>query len=256
MPPFLWARVNAAGVAWSEAVFFMTKRVLLSIDWDYFIDCGGLETVSLRENHANIYLRWYKEYFQNPMFVFSYRICPGLKNFWENLKERFRLDDSCLWISESHKYSYHLCRSLNCRRIISFDAHSDLGYECLGGRGYIHCANWLGQLLRYRELEEAQVVLSPYSAEKPGDFTEYHRVSFCRPDDLRMEEGETVAGIHICRSGAWTPPWYDAQLTRFIEFPGIKRVKGSLRERPWKPALLDYSQMIETLFLINAPHVS
>lgn len=235
----------------------MAKHVLLSIDWDYFIDCGGLETLSLKESYANIYLRWYKEYFQNPGFVFSYGIHPGMESFWRNLKQRFSIDGVCLWISESHKVSYNLCRSLGCRRVVSFDAHSDLGYgRLIGGRGHIHCANWLAQLLLCPEVEEAQVVLSPYTAEKSGDFEECKKVSFCRPDELRMEEDETVAGIHICRSGAWTPPWYDAQLTRFIELSGIKRIKGTLKERPWKPTILDYSQIIETMFLMNAPHAS
>lgn len=234
----------------------MTKRVLVSIDWDYFIDCGGLETLSLRENYANIYLRWYKEYFQNPLFMFSYGIHPGLENFWKSLKQRCSMDEACLWISESHKYSYHLCRSLNCRRVISFDAHSDLGYGSIfGEREHIHCANWLAQLLRCRETKEAQVVLSPYSMEKPGDF-ETDKVCFCRMDDLLMGEDETVGGVHICRSGAWSPPWYDGELMRFIELSGITKRKGSLKPRPWKPATLDYSQMLETMFLIKAPHAS
>ena len=248
------AGADAAGVA-SEGGVFMAKRVLISIDWDYFIDCGGLGTISLKENYANIYLRWYMEYIQNPGFVFSYGIHPGLDVFWRILKQRYS-GEPCLWISESHKYSYHLCRSLHCRRIISFDAHSDLGYGSMSwGMGHIHCANWLAQLLQWRELEEAQVVLSPYSLEKPDDFG-YGKVSFCSMNDLLLGEDETVAGIHICRSGAWTPPWYDAQLTHFIELSENKNVKGTLRERTWKPAMLDYPQLLERMFLMNASHAS
>lgn len=232
----------------------MAKRVLISIDWDYFIDCGGLPTISLRENYANIYLRWYKEYIRNPGYVFSYGIHPGLDSFWKNVRQRFNMGDPCLWISESHKSAYHLCRSLGCGRIVSFDAHSDLGYgETPSGKGRIHCANWLAGLLQWKTLEKAQVVLSPYSAEKPADYGN-GKLSFCNMNDLVMGEDEAVAGIHICRSGAWMPPWYDAQLTRLIELSDIKNIKGSLRERPWMPAIPNCPQMTDTMFLIKAFH--
>ena len=40
----------------------MLNRVLISIDWDYFIKTEIPEIASLRENYWNIYLRWYREY--------------------------------------------------------------------------------------------------------------------------------------------------------------------------------------------------
>lgn len=228
----------------------MLKRVLISIDWDYFIKSEMQEIVSLRENYWNIYLRWYKEYLKNPGIELHYRLLPGYRSFWDTLMQKYSLNTSTvLFVSESHKYSYYLAKRLDCSKVISFDAHADLGYGGYLTQGYYtHCANWLGRLVYNRFIEEAIIVYSPYTKEKPEEFKENTSIHFARWNTLdRQMPDEVVAGIHICRSGAWTPPWYDNELYRFMDASGIMRKRGFLKARQWKPNIIDYSRIAELM---------
>jgi hypothetical protein len=230
------------------------KQVLISVDWDYFIDTKKTAVYSLRENHRNIYRRWYKEYFKNPRIPFLYGLLPKMESFWAILGQQYHLNPSTLlFVSESHKYSYYLSKILNCHKVINFDAHADLGYGGLAGlETYTHCANWLGRLVTTSQVNEAEIVYSPYTHEKAADFSAFLQstvaIRFTRLDHLEaLEHDEVVAGIHVCRSGAWTPPWYDQELDRFINASGLRRKKGFIKTRSWKPAQLTYAQKLDLL---------
>lgn len=230
------------------------KQVLISVDWDYFINAQETTVCSLRENYRNIYLRWYQEYLQNPRIAFLYCLLPKLGNFWTALGQHYHFNQSTLlFISESHKYSYYLSKILDCHKVINFDAHADLGYGGVSNVGlYTHCANWLGQLVNDDWVNEAEIVYSPYTHEKPADFNDFlargAAIRFTRMDQLEVQtHHEVVAGIHVCRSGAWTPPWYDPELKRLIEASGLRRRKGFVKPRPWKPRQLTYAQKIDLL---------
>lgn len=228
----------------------MLKRVLISIDWDYFINSEIPEIVSLRENYWNIHLRWYKEYMKNPAIELQYKLLTGYRSFWDALRHKYSFNTSTvLFVSESHKYSYYLSKRLNCSKVVSFDAHADIGYGGYLTQGYYtHCANWLGRLVYNRSIEEAVIVYSPYTKEKQEEFNKNTSIKFARLNTLdRQMPDEAVACVHICRSGAWTPPWYDNALYTFIDTSGIKRKRGFLKARQWKPQLIDYSRVVELM---------
>lgn len=230
------------------------KRVLISIDWDYFIGAKKATVWSLRENYRNCYLRWYREYLQSPRIMFLYTLLPELKNFWNILGRHYHFNPSTLlFVSESHKYSYYLSQILDCQKVLNFDAHADLGYSGFAGVGaYTHCANWLGRLVNTARLNEAEIVYSPYTHEKAADFNDFLKrgvaIHFTRLEKLEEQpQNEVVAGIHVCRSGAWTPPWYDQQLYRLINTSGLRRRKGFVKPRLWRPEQLTYAQKIDLL---------
>jgi hypothetical protein len=231
------------------------KRVLISVDWDYFIDVKRTAAMSLRENKRNCYFRWYKRYLQNPRIVLLYRLLPRLENFWNVLGRHYHFNSSTLLlISESHKYSYALSRILGCVKVINFDAHADLGYSGASRIGaYTHCANWLGRLVNTDRIVEAEIVYSPYTHEKAEMFRDFLKkgvaVHFMRLEQLEDQpQDEVVAGIHVCRSGAWTPPWYDQKFYRLINASGIQRRKGFVKPRIWRPTQLTYAQKLNLLF--------
>jgi hypothetical protein len=230
------------------------KRVLISVDWDYFINIPKTAVCSLRENQRNIYRRWYREYLKNPRIPFLYGLLPKIDAFWTILGRQYQLNPSTLlFISESHKYSYYLSEILNCHKVVSFDAHADLGYSGPAGlKTYTHCANWLGRLVMASRINEAEIVYSPYTHEKAEDFSGFLQntvaIHFTRLEKLEaLERDEVVAGIHVCRSGAWTPPWYDRDLDRFINASGLRRKKGFIKARTWKPTQLTYAQKLDLL---------
>jgi hypothetical protein len=230
------------------------KRVLISVDWDYFINAKRRTLCSLRDNYRNNYLRWYKEYLQNPRLTLLYSLLPNRGDFWAVLGQRYRLYSSTLlFISESHKYSYYLSKILDCQKVINFDAHADLGYSGYPNVGaYTHCANWLGRLVNTAQVEEAEIVYSPYTHEKAADFRDFLKsgltIHFTRLDKLGAQpQNEVVAGVHVCRSGAWTPPWYDQEFDRLINVSGLRRREGFVRPRPWKPTRLTDAQKIDLL---------
>ncbi|HHX24104.1 MAG TPA: arginase [Thermoanaerobacterales bacterium] len=227
----------------------MLNRVLISIDWDYFIKTEIPEIASLRENYWNIYLRWYREYLKNPGIELKYSIMPDYRNFWDKLRQKYSINElTVLFISESHKYSYYLAKRLKCNKVVNFDAHADLGYGYFTKGYYTHCANWLGRLVYNKNIEEAVIVYSPYTKEKEEEFedTPYIRFACLNALDRQMPD-EVVAGIHICRSGAWTPPWFDDELYSFIDAGCIMRKRGFLRKRQWKPHNIDYSKVTELM---------
>jgi hypothetical protein len=230
------------------------KRVLISVDWDYFIDVKQREVRSLRENHRNLYLRWYKEYLQNPRMLLLYHVLPKLECFWKTLGRHYHLNPSTLlFISESHKYSYCLSQILGCQKVINFDAHADLGYSGASRVGaYTHCANWLGRLVDTAQITEAEIVYSPYTHEKAAFFSDFLKkgiaIHFTRLEQLEDQpQDEVVSGIHICRSGAWTPPWYDQELLRLINASGMQRRRGFVKPRVWRPTQLTYAQKLDLL---------
>jgi len=228
------------------------SKVLISIDWDYFIRIEG-KIQSLRENYRNIYLRWYKEYLLDPEFCFQYGIFPEPENFWPALRRKFSFNTATLlFLSESHKYSYYLSKILGCDKIISFDAHSDLGYgSVLMSNYYTNCGNWLGKLIDQHQIGQAIIVYSPFTKENAAAFGRYIKnsvVRFTRLTDLvKQKKEDVVAGIHICRSGAWTPPWYDEALERFIKSAGFNGKRGLLKKRRWEPGQLTYSEVMDLL---------
>lgn len=229
------------------------KRILISIDWDYFIQNKSTAISSFRENYRSIYLRWYREYLKNPRIKFLYGLLPHPENFWRILRQDYTFSTSTLlFISDSHKYSWNLSKILGCQKVLNFDAHADLGYSRVKSIGYYtHCANWLGRLLQKDIINEAVIVYSPYTAEKAANYQELmndFNLSFTSLGQLDSQtKDELVAGIHICRSGAWTPPWYDQELTRFISASHISGRRGFIKARPWRPQMLNYSKQIDLL---------
>ncbi|HEY8343787.1 MAG TPA: hypothetical protein VIL66_01170 [Bacillota bacterium] len=53
-----------------------------------------------------------------------------------------------------------------------------------------------------------------------------------------------VGAIHICRSGAWTPPWLDQKFYQFVDALGLPYETVDCPERKWDPDHISYSEQI------------
>jgi len=226
-------------------------KCLLSIDWDYFIHTQKENCGSYIENNKNITNLWYKRYIQAMVkgsdIYKSYQLSSYTERFWDKIKEHFVFTKEVkACVSDSHALSYDIARDYGCDTVYLFDAHADLGYGGLSSLDFeVNCANWLGKLLKDKKIEEASIIYSPYTAEKPEYFRQINNafnVRYLVFDSL--DTGIEVTAVHICRSGAWTPPWFDERFTKFVDSSGIAYELKDCPARNWDTTNISFSDQI------------
>lgn len=230
------------------------KKCLLSIDWDYFIYTTKENWGSYIENSRSLIDLWYKRYFQEKAFGKdlreSYKLSSEWNTFWERIKERFLfVKDIKAYVSDSHSWSYNIAKENNCSIVCLFDSHADLGYSGLSSLNFkVNCSNWLGRLFKDKQIKEAYIFYSPYTKEKPEYFKQInsiYNIKYCSLKDLN--KSFKVSAIHICRSGAWTPPWLDEKFTQFINAMGIAYKILNCPVRKWDMANISLSKQVDYL---------
>lgn len=230
------------------------ETVLLSIDWDYFIPLREEWCGSYVENRRNLSTLWYKRYIESGMRGENLEKIidtgPVLENFWERLHRYFKIDQNTkIFVSDSHKLSYKIAKKYTCTEVYLFDAHADLGYGGLGSLDFeLNCANWLGKLLQERIIRKATIIYSPYTREKEDFFTQINQkfnIEYCTIDHLPINNSKTI--IHVCRSGAWTPPWLDRKFIAFVEKIGFPFQVIDCPAREWNPEKLAFSAQVNCL---------
>ena len=216
------------------------KNTLLTIDWDYFMTYIEQMNISYLDNKRCIDNHWYKLYLENIKdgidITKTMKIGQALNGFWDNINKVFNIDKNCkLIISDSHKIAYKIAVNMNCNEVYNFDAHTDLGYGGLISLDFeVNCANWLGRLLKDKIIKRANIILSPYSGESRDEFEEINKefnISYQGINDI--SEDSIIKTIHICRSGAWTPPWLDNKFFDFINNTGMEAKYIDFEKRIW-----------------------
>ena len=170
--------------------------------------------------------------------------------FWDKMKKIFEFDSHIhVFVSDSHALSYKIAQQYNCDDVYLFDAHSDLGYGGLSSLDFeVNCANWLGKLLKNNKVEEAHIIYGPYTAEAPQNFkqiNDLYPIEYPKIKDLHKKD--KISAIHICRSGAWTPPWLDDKFADFIHKMNIPYKVIECPTRNWNPAALTYADQLQYL---------
>jgi hypothetical protein len=230
------------------------EKCLLSIDWDYFIYTRNKWGTYLENNRSLIDL-WYKRYIQGKargVDIRSFHLSSELDTFWNKIKKSFKFVKNIkAYVSDSHALSYVIAKRSNCKSVYLFDSHADLGYGGLSSHNLeVNCSNWLGKLLKERHIKEANIFYSPYTTEKPEFFNPMNRIYNIRYYNFNnFDESIVVSAIHICRSGAWTPPWLDNKFTKFIDALGIPYEIVNCPERKWDPVNISLSDQINYLII-------
>ena len=226
-------------------------RCLLSVDWDYFIYTKKENWGSYIENSKNVNSVWYKRYFQFKQqgrdIQESFQLSPEVEDFWDKVRNKFRLSNNTkVYVSDSHALSYNIAKDNGCTNVYLFDAHADLGYNGLPSLNFeINCANWLGKLLKDRVIYKANIIYSPFTVENPEDFKQINNafnVKYSTWDTL--PDNVEISIIHICRSGAWTPPWYDDKFFKFVEGTGLPFESTGCSPRKWDTRNINLSDQI------------
>lgn len=207
----------------------MVPKRILSVDFDYFYpdsmpyDWGHSENYSPMLSamlwHAragNINLMTGEDALE------SYR--PSVpKNFWSRvLKNKPRA-----YVADSHVEIWELLQG-GAYTVVSFDAHHDCGYHSIKPEEVfkitqVNCGNWglMGKVTgRIRTLQ----LFYPVWREKAQEtLTDTHGL-FDVPCDIKYGlplKPMDFDMVFICRSGAWTPPWYDEEFFKFVESAGL-----------------------------------
>lgn len=227
------------------------EKCLLSIDWDYFIYTQKENWGSFLENTRSLIDLWYKRYIQEKMkgrdIQESYKLSSELDIFWERIKEHFVFEkDIKAYVSDSHAWSYDIAKRHNCRIVYLFDAHADLGYGGLSSLNFeVNCSNWLGMLLKESQVIAAHIFYSPYTMEKPELFKQMNSIFNISYSNFNQWNRDFKASVvHICRSGAWTPPWLDDKFTDFINAMGIPYEITNCPVRKWDTENISLSAQI------------
>jgi len=226
-------------------------KCLLSIDWDYFIYTDKDNLGLYLENKRSLVDLWYKRYIQAKArgedFQKAFHISEELDSFWDKIKKCFKFtDDIRVYVSDSHALSYKIAKENRCKTVCLFDSHSDLGYGGLSSlNSEVNCSNWLGKLLKDKQITEAYIFYSPYTAEKPEYFKPMNSIYNIGYYDLNsFDKPVEVPVIHICRSGAWTPPWLDDKFAQFIDALGFPYEMTDCPERNWATLNMSFADQI------------
>lgn len=230
------------------------EKCLLSIDWDYFIYTKKDNWGSYIENNRSLIDLWYKRYIQEKVWgkdiQKSFQLSSELDTFWKKIKKRFQfVKDIKAYVSDSHALSYNIAKENNCRVVCLFDSHADLGYGGLSSLNFeVNCSNWLGKLLKDKQIKEANIFYSPYTAEKPEYFKPMNSIYNVEYYDFNdLDKDIKVSAIHICRSGAWTPPWLDKKFTQFVHALEIPYEIVNCPVRKWDTVNISFSDQINYL---------
>ncbi|HHV96296.1 MAG TPA: arginase [Clostridiaceae bacterium] len=233
------------------------KKCLLSIDWDYFIYTQKNNWGLYSENKRSLIDLWYKRYIQAKAhgedIQNEFNVSSELDIFWNKIKRYFKFEKNMkVYVSDSHALSYIIAKENDCQIVYLFDSHSDLGYGGLASLNYeVNCSNWLGKLLKDKYIKEAYIFYSPHTAEKPEYFKHINRiynVKYCDFSDLsNLDALIIVSAVHICRSGAWTPPWLDDKFIQFINALGFPYKMVDCPERKWDIVHISLADQINYL---------
>jgi len=226
------------------------EKCLLSIDWDYFIYTQDSWGPYLENNRSLIDL-WYKRYIQAKArgedIQKAFQLSPEFGVFWSKIKKYFKFAKNIkAYVSDSHALSYEIAKENDCKVVYLFDSHADLGYGGLSALNFeVNCSNWLGKLLKEKQIKEANIFYSSYTAEKPDYFKPMNSIYNINYYDFNdWDKSIEVSAVHICRSGAWTPPWLDNKFNQLIDGLGIPYEIVNCPERKWDPINISLSEQI------------
>lgn len=229
----------------------MMEKCLLSVDWDYFIYSGYRNFGSYVENKRTIIDLWYKRYILSKRkgedIRRYFRLSKDFQSFWHKIKGTFGLIKGIkVYVSDSHALSYQIALDNKCNTVYLFDSHADLGYGGLESLKFeVNCGNWLGKLFIDKKIDKAHIIYSPFTLEKPHYFNfinKLYNINYPKLEDL--DTGIDIDVIHIARSGAWTPPWYDEEFFKFINSLRLPYKIVDCPIRRWDPGKISFADEI------------
>jgi len=229
-------------------------RTMLTVDWDFFVpekaewDWGHKEQpIFLSAIWALRVMGFYAQGLDARQEV---RSSGQERTFWSQVRNRFDLNTvKAVLVTESHADAYHAAKLWQVGSVYNFDAHADLGYHGIANLQLSAgddptCEDWLGRLVL--DGVRAVVAYPAHSLEHEFDNQRFSQLQTMTGRAQLTLASTILAGVrtpipvtvlHLCRSGAWTPPWLDGRFLMLAMSSGAS-VKPDVR-------LTDRSKVID-----------
>lgn len=187
---------------------------ILSIDWDYFFPDSQPYDMGHSENHSMILANvlWHNRtaahnlITQEPLLETYIPTIPT--KFWDIITNK-----PIVTVAESHLRIWELIQKKFACQVTSLDAHHDCGYKKL--QDYVDCSNWAAWGLEFKYIGRLDLHYPAWrrAAGEGRRQAKPTSVSYKLPAPAPYDH------IFICRSGAWTPPWFDQTFLNFVRVP-------------------------------------
>jgi hypothetical protein len=214
-------------------------KAFLSVDWDAFVPEDPRHDFGHGEN----------AFFLGPIWETRGRAWKcrtnGLeKSFWSKVAEG-RFDRVPTHVSDSHLDVIENPALHDADILVLVDRHHD-AYSLPDEN--VHCGNWVVAWLDQKSSRKVIWVPPP---DVLSTVINHREERFTIAPDFSYG-ALNYTGIHICRSGCWTPPWLDPAFIRFVHAsrPHRRIVKTRLDwSDPMKPrwTLANYRSMFACL---------
>ena len=232
---------------------------ILSIDWDYFINCsddfrtmyfpdGGNEKIG---SAMSTYI-WSKRYAENPdieQIKIKEKYIDQLKEVIEHNRDMYYY--IC---ADSHKHlgEFLLEESIQEKfkgkdlEIVNIDHHHDAFN--IGDK--LNCGNWVNKVIKAYPNVEVRWI-----GNEDSDPAKDDHIKSITWDDIKDETFEIV---YLCRSGVWSPPHLDKQFGVLQRFINKRAGNAIFREEipnrwdeDFKKDVKQFRQSIEHLLKLN-----
>lgn len=230
------------------------RYIGITIDWDYFTPYDSMWDIQHVESLLYLDFLWKAR----GHLVDTFKTSGEEASFWPWLREHFTFDEvfneAYLWVSDSHALIVKDWRIWHASDvIISFDQHHDCwpteedNRDEEGRMEHIACHTW-GRAWLEENPDRRLVWVYPdhLDIEEYGDFETVEGVRdqliiLPRKEfDASYYDEDEVSGVHVCRSGCWTPPWLDSAFRKFIHESGM--LKKILQNGEWDPMRIRWVQ--------------
>lgn len=184
---------------------------ILSIDWDYFFPSSDYYDWGANEEMPIFFesiwpLRCNSKNLKTKVSMLDEYVPTIPRNFWKIVQ-----DKPILYIAESHKLLYDFLKFYKSSIVYNLDAHHDCGY---GYDKEVNCGNWGKFALDKKLIKEFFQIYPEWRKQKPeGNLDQVSsqiHISYELPEPMQYDT------IFVCRSGCWTPPWFDQLFFNFI----------------------------------------
>jgi len=206
-----------------------TRRIL-SVDWDYFFPDAEVYDWGHSESRGLFYEIIWQTRVANRNLITGAKVLddyrPSVpKNFWSKVLA----NKPVLFVGDSHVHIWDRLTKNLFTTVVSLDAHHDCGYK--NGQSHVDCSNWgLWGLITGR-IQSFHLYYPEWRDGKEEDLRpivleyDFHR-NYGLPSPEEYDE------VFICRSGVWTPPWFDHSFQEFVDVSGLD--KKLVDELAWK----------------------
>jgi hypothetical protein len=204
------------------------KSIGISIDWDFFIPEKAEWDLGHNESLLYLNILWTTRGY----LIDEMRLNGLEKTFWNDLKAKIDLktaiplsDKLRLGVSDSHLFIQNTHRFPYAREIWLFDQHHDC-WQLNGDT--IGCHNWLTAFLKESDRNTAIWIKPPETeiTDEEIDKSIRKQVTIMAYADFMsappIGKKDFIAFVHACRSGCWTPPWFDKDFLKFLRGPNLE----------------------------------